>query len=84
MQKDTKRRRTLGAVLSAVFVGSLIAVITACMLADFFGSGGRGPETVVILLCAGLWLLMVAAIAAVCIQRLREIKRGEEDDAKKY
>ena len=65
-------------------MGSVILAITVCMLLDYFGSGGRGPETVVILISAALFLLMVAAIAVVCVQRLREIRKGEEDEAKKY
>ena len=39
-------------------------------------SGGRGPETVVILLCAGLWLLMVAAIVLLAVFCLRSANMG--------
>ena len=55
MPKDTKRKRMLGAALSALIVGGTILVITVCMLLDYFGSGGRGPETVVILISAVLF-----------------------------
>ncbi len=85
MQKDTdKKKRIAGAALSALVVGGLILIITVCMLLDCFGSGGQGPETAVVLISAGLFLLMVIAIAAACIQRFREIQKGEEDEAKKY
>ena len=84
MPKDTKRKRMLGAALSAVIVGGTILMITVCMLLDYFGSGGRGPETVVILISAALFFLMTIAIGVAFVQRLQEIKRGEEDEAKKY
>jgi len=84
MPKDTKGKKLLGAALSAVIVGGTILVITVCMLLDYFGSGGQGPETVVILISAALFLLMAGAIALAFVQRLREIKGGEEDAAKKY
>ena len=84
MPKDTKRKRMLGAALSALIVGGTILMITVCMLLDYFGSGGRGLETVVILISAALFLVIVAAVAVAFVQRLREIRRGEEDEAKKY
>ena len=84
MPKDTKRKRMLGAALSALIVGGTILVITVCMLMDYFGSGGRGPETMVILISAALFLVIVVAVAVAFVQRLREIRRGEEDEAKKY
>ena len=38
----------------------------------------------VILLSAGLFLAIVAGIAAAFFQRRKEIQRGEEEEARKY
>ena len=84
MQEDTKRKRRMGALLSAFVMGGFILIVTVCMLFDYFGSGATGAETVMILIAAAMFLLIVAGIAAALWQRWREIERGEEDEAGKY
>ena len=84
MQNGTKGKKLMGAALSALVMGGLILVITVCMLIDYFGTGGSGAETIVILLSAGLFLAIVAGIAAAFFQRRKEIQRGEEEEARKY
>ena len=79
-----KGKKRLGAVLSAAVMGGLILLVTVCMLWDWFGSGGSGAETVVILACALLFLAMVGGIILALVQRWREIEGGEEDEARKY
>ena len=84
MQNDTKGKRLLGAALSALVMGGLILVITVCMLTDYFSVGGSMGETAVILLSAGLFLAIVVGILIAFLQRRKEIRGGEEDEARKY
>ena len=84
MQNDTKGKRLLGAALSALVMGGLILAITVCMLTDYFSVGGSKGETVVILLSAGLFLAIVVGILVAFLQRRKEIRGGEEDEARKY
>lgn len=84
MQNDIKGKKLLGAALSALVMGGLILLITVCMLVDYFGNGGSGAETVVILISAGLFLAIVIGIAVAFLQRRKEIQRGEEEEARKY
>ena len=84
MRNDTKGKKLMGAALSALVMGGVILLITVCMLVDYFGNGGSGAETVVIPLSVGLFLAIVAGIAAAFFQRRKEIQRGEEEEARKY
>ena len=84
MRNDTKGKRILDAALSALVMGGLILVITACMLIDYFSVGGSVAETVVILISAGLFLSIVVGVTIAFLQRRREIRGGEEDEARKY
>jgi len=85
MPNGTKRnQKRLGAVLSALVMGGFVLAVTLCMLWDYFGQGGSGAETVVILLCAAVCFVMVGGIALALYQRWKEIGRGEEDEARKY
>ena len=84
MRNDTKGKRLLGAALSALVMGGLMLVITVCMLADYFSVGGSAGETVVILLSAGMFLAIVVGVLIAFLQRRREIRGGEEDEARKY
>ena len=84
MQNDTKKKRLLGAALSALVMGGLMLVITLCMLFDYFSVGGSLAETVLILLSAAMFLAIVVGIVMAFCQRRNEIRGGEEDEARKY
>ena len=85
MRNTTDRnKRRLGALLSALLTGGLMVLIAVCMLADYFGTGGSGGETVIILVCAVLYLAIAGGIFMALRQRWQEIERGEEDEARKY
>ncbi len=84
MQNDTKGKRLLGAALSALVMGGLMLVITLCMLADYFSVGGSPAETVVILISAVLLLSITVGVTIAFCQRRKEIRGGEEDEARKY
>lgn len=85
MQNGTERRKKrLGAALSALVMGGFLLVVTLCMLWDYFCQGGSSAETIVILLCAVLGGFTVGGIVLALRQRWKEIGEGEEDEAKKY
>lgn len=83
MQKITKGKKRLGAALSALAVGGFMMLMALCMLTDYFGGGTVG-ETVVIVVCAGIFFLIAGGIALALVQRWKEIEGGEEDEARKY
>jgi type III secretory pathway component EscS len=64
----------------------ILAVVLALMVYPFFAA--RMEEQLVLMLALGLYgVLIVAMIVGVVMalcQRLREIRGGEEEDAKKY
>lgn len=79
---DQKRKRT-GAVLSA-----LVVILFLVILLGVMGFALLAPEGAVELWILGLYaviiLAVIAGVAAALVQRLRELRRGEEEDAKKY
>ena len=82
MRKTTEKRA--GAILAAVVVAAFMGLLAVVMLAGYFGSGTDGSATVMILLCALIYLAIAVGVIAALFQRLREIRGGEEDEAKKY
>ena len=79
---DQKRKRT-GAVLSA-----LVVILFLVILLGVMGFALLAPEGAAELWILGLYaviiLAVIAGVAAALVQRLRELRRGEEEDAKKY
>ena len=79
---DRKRKKT-GAVLSALVVILFLGVLLGAM-----GLALLGPETGgaawILVLYAAVILAVIVGVAVALVQRLRELRRGEEDEAKKY
>lgn len=85
MRSDTDRnKKRLGALLSALSVGGFMVIVAVCMLVDYFGSGGTAAETLIIVICALLYLAMAGGVFLALRQRWRELERGEEEEARKY
>ena len=85
MQNITERgKKRTSALLSALFIGGLMFLLAICMLASYFDIGGSAGETVVILVCAALYLAIAGGVFLALRQRWQEIERGEEDEARKY
>ncbi len=82
MRNSTKGKR-LGAIAAAVAV---VAVMLLCLLVTLTGAMGDIDlaAAAIIGFYALLGLAVVAGVIAALCQRLREIKGGEEEDAKKY
>ena len=79
-----RRKKRLGAALSALVVGGFLLVLTLCMLWDSFVHRGTTAETVVIVMCAAMFFVVIGGILLALNQRWKEIDRGEEDEARKY
>lgn len=84
MQKTTKGKKRLGALLSALAAGGFMVLVALCMLCDYFDVGGSAGETIIILVSAGILFLVAGGVAVALFQRWREIEGGEEEDARKY
>lgn len=79
-----RRKKRRGALLSALVTGGFFVVLAVCMLVDYFGCRGTTAETVIILVCALLYFAIAGGILLALKQRWQEIKKGEEDEARKY
>lgn len=86
MRNGTNRKKTVAPILCAGAVLLMLMVVLALMAYPFFAA--RMEEQLVLMLAFGLYgVLIVAMIVGVVMalcQRLREIRGGEEEDAKKY
>jgi hypothetical protein len=86
MRNGTNKKKTVAPILCAGAVLLMLMVVLALMAYPFFAA--RMEEQLVLMLAFGLYgVLIVAMIVGVVMalcQRLREIRGGEEEDAKKY
>ena len=80
-KKDVHRRKASGAVLGA-------AIVIALLLPVVFGilwANGQAPLPIgILLLIVGVPVIVIICIVAVLVQRIKEIKGGEEDEAAQY
>ena len=80
-----KRRRKIAPMVCAVVILGILGVLLGLVVLPLLGLG-RGDSTAMVILALyalALLAVMIGVIAAT-LQRLREIDRGEEEDAKKY
>ena len=84
MRKTTKSHGLLGAVVAVAVIVLLMVLSAGAILGDYFGDGSGGFEAGVVVLCALLCLAVAGGAVAALIQRWREVKGGEEDEARKY
>jgi len=84
MRKTTKGKGFAGAVIITILTAGLMFLLTGAMLAGYFGGITEPFATGVILFCAFLYLAIAVGVIVALYQRWREIKEGEEDEAKKY
>lgn len=90
MRKNTDKNNhgLVGGVIVTVLVVAAVLLLLAA-LAQAFGPmlpflGELGAAFGVILLYAGLILAVGVGVVIALIQRWKEVKGGEEDEAKKY
>lgn len=85
MQKITKKPRpssgaaVLAALVTVVVMADLLVTLWLTQQAEF-----GGPETGMLVLVAISAAAVIAGVLAAMVQRLREIRKGEWDDAGAY
>ena len=86
MRSNTDRKPSrLAPVLAALGTILVVFILVSTMLWAFLSAGGADTIAVGVMALYGVvGLAVVGGVLAALIQRLREIKRGEEEDAKKY
>lgn len=84
MRKTTNGKGFAGAVVITILVAGFMFLLTGAMLTDYFGGLTEPFATGVILFGAFLFLAVAAGAIIALFQRWKEIKGGEEDEAKKY
>ena len=87
MRKTTDRgKKTAGAVLGAVLSALPVLLMLAFLLLPFLPwvRTLEAAEIGALLLCAVPLAAILIGVVGVLVQRIREIKGGEEDEAKKY
>ncbi len=85
MRKTTKGHGLTTSALVAILVIAVIAFIVGGLLYGFFGNGNPvGFATAFVIVYALLGLAVIAGIVAALVQRIREVRGGEQDEARKY
>ena len=84
VKKQDKRTRYVGPVIAAVLMLVLMAGIMALIIWGFTISPEEAPPLWVVLILAAIPLIIIVGVLLALIQRLKQIKGGEEDAAAKY
>lgn len=86
MRKETGRsgKRAAAVVSAAVMVTLMLLTLAAALWPLPYLGEGAGAALALLAVYALVPLAVVAGVIAALVQRLREIRGGEEDDAKKY
>ena len=80
-KRDVHRKKASGAVLGA---GMVIALILPALVGILWANGQSPLPAGVLLLILAVPVVVIVCIVAVLIQRIKEIKGGEEDEAAQY
>ena len=80
-KKDVHRRKATGAVIGAAIV---IALILPALIGILWANGQDPLPVPVLIAMVAVPIVVIACIVAVLIQRIKEIKGGEEDEAAQY
>lgn len=85
MRNNSERNRKRAAPLAcAALAVAFLGLFLAALLLLLPDAGGDPSAVILLALYAAVVLAMIAGVLLALRQRLREIKGGEEDDAKRY
>ena len=84
MRKTTNGKGFAGAVVITILTAGFMFLLTGAMLAGYLGENPEPFATGVILFTAFLYLAVAVGVIVALLQRWKEIRGGEEDEAKKY
>ncbi len=83
-QRSDIRIRYVAPAVIAISITLLMGSLAALMLWGFLAEAGENPLWPMMLVLAALPLLVIFGVLAAFFQRVREIGKGEIDDAKNY
>ena len=83
-QKQDVRIRYVAPIVVTVLLVALMAAMMGVMLWGYWIDPGDAPPLAIMLVMAAMPLLVIAGMLYALVQRIREIGKGEIDDAKKY
>ena len=81
---DVKPIRYAAAVIAALVMTAFMAGVIARMVWGFTVEAAEAPPLTLIVVLVALPAVVILGVLLALIQRIREIQRGEEDDAKNY
>lgn len=84
MPQNTRPSGTRGAVLAAVGTVLVIVLFVGSLLWTMVESGAVPAAAGMMIVCGVFGAAVVMGVLAALGQRLREIRGGEEDEARKY
>ena len=76
--------RYAAAVIAALVMTAFMAGVIALMIWGFTVEAAEAPPLLLIVVLVALPAVVILGVLLALIQRIREIQRGEEDDAKNY
>ena len=82
MQKNSSG--LTGAVVITILTAGLMFLLTGAMLSECFGGLTDPFAAGLILFCAFIYLAIAVGVVVALCQRWKEVKGGEEDEARKY
>ncbi|MBR0421506.1 MAG: MerR family transcriptional regulator [Clostridia bacterium] len=80
-KRDVHRRKATGAILGAVI---FIALILPALFVILWANGQSPLPVGLLVLFVAIPVVVIVCVVAVLIQRIKEIKGGEEDEAAQY
>ena len=85
MRGSTKRRSgALGAVIAATATALIVVLLVGSLLWVMLEEGPVPAAVGIMIVCGIFGAAVVIGVFAAMVQRLREIRKGEEADARKY
>ena len=81
---DVKPIRYAAAVIAALVMTAFMDGVIALMIWGFTVEAAEAPPLPLIVVLVALPAVVILGVLLALIQRIREIQRGEEDDAKNY
>lgn len=83
-KQDTRRRRFVAPIVVAIVMSVLMAGLIWLFLWAFEVDPAGAPPLPVLALFVAIPAAVVVGVVIALVQRVREIERGEEDDARNY
>ena len=83
-KQDAKPGRYAGAVVMALLTTALMAALIVLMVWGFTVDPADAPPLALLLVLVAIPGVIILGVLLALVQRIREIQKGEEDDAKNY